>query len=174
MKRLLLLRHAKSERATSEDLKRGLETRGEKDSARMGRYLREDAYLPDLVLCSASTRTRETLKLVLSELGKAPPVQYLAELYLAEPDVILSLVHHAPEKCSTLMVVGHNPGLERCAMALAAPPEEKRRRKRYDAMAEKFPTGALAVLDFAVDRWSDVVSRGGELDAFVRPKDLED
>lgn len=174
MKRLLLLRHAKSERETSEDLKRGLEKRGERDSARMGRYLRDDAYVPDLVLCSTSTRTRETLKLVLAELGKTPPVQYLTELYLAEPAVLLSLIRRASDKYGCVMIVGHNPGLEQCAAALTAPPSEKKHRKRLAAMNEKFPTGTLAVLDFAIEHWSDVAPGAGELDAFVRPKDFED
>ncbi|MBV8977291.1 MAG: histidine phosphatase family protein [Alphaproteobacteria bacterium] len=174
MKRLLLLRHAKSERETADDLKRGLEKRGEKDSVRMGRYLREDAYLPDLVLCSPSTRTRETLKRVLAELGSAPPVQYPSELYLAEPEIIASLARRAPEKCGTLMVVGHNPGLEQCALSLAAAGDDKAQRKRTMAMREKFPTCALAVIDFAVDRWADVAPGTGELDAFMRPKDLAD
>ncbi len=71
------------------------------------------------------------------------------------------------------MVVGHNPGLERCALALAAVPLEKKLRKRYDVMDEKFPTCALAVIDFDVEKWRDVTPGRGDLDAFVRPKDLE-
>jgi phosphohistidine phosphatase len=174
VKRLLLLRHAKAERETADDNKRGLEKRGEKDSSRMGRFLREDVYVPDLVFCSASMRTRETLRLLLPELGAAPQVQYLSELYLAEPEVILSLIRRAPDRFGVLMVIGHNPGLEQCALALASVPFEKKLRKRYDAMDEKFPTCALAVIDFEVARWSDVAPGAGELDAFVRPKDFEE
>jgi|HubBroStandDraft_5_1064220.scaffolds.fasta_scaffold74870_2 phosphohistidine phosphatase len=174
MKRLLLLRHAKAERETADDAKRGLEKRGEKDSARMGRFLREDVYIPDTILCSSSTRTRETVKLLLPELGAMPNVQYLSELYLAEPEVVLSLVRRAPDRSGVLMVVGHNPGLEQLALALASVPLEKKLRKRYDAMDEKFPTCALAVIDFDVARWADAAPGCGELDAFVRPKDLEE
>ena len=174
MKRLLLLRHAKAERETADDAKRGLEKRGEKDSARMGRFLREDVYIPDLILCSSSTRTRETVRLLLPELRAMPNVQYLSELYLAEPEVVLSLVRRAPDRSGVLMVVGHNPGLEQLALALASMPLEKKLRKRYGAMEEKFPTCALAVIDFDVARWADVAPGRGELDAFVRPKDLEE
>ena len=173
MKRLLLLRHAKAEQAGPDDLKRALTDRGEKDCARMGRFLREDVYVPDLILCSSSVRTRQTLKYLLPELGRQPATQYLSELYLAEPEIILSLIRRAPEKVGSLMIVGHNPGLEQCALALAAVPTEKKLRKRYDVMDEKFPTCALAVIDFNVAVWSDVGPGLGELDAFIRPKDMD-
>lgn len=173
MKRLLLLRHAKAERESADDHKRGLEKRGEKDAARMGRFLREDVYIPDLVLCSTSKRTRSTWDLVQPELGASPKVEYLSELYLAEPEAIVSLVRRAPDRSGVLMILGHNPGLEQLALALAAVPLEKKLRKRYDTMDEKFPTCALAVIDFAIDRWADATPGSGELDAFVRPKDLD-
>ena len=173
MKRLLLLRHAKAEGTAADDQKRALIDRGKKDSVRMGRFLREDVYIPDLILSSDSARTRETLDLVLPELGAKVLVQYQHELYLAEPEVILSAIRRAPDKSSVLMVVGHNPGLEQCALALAAVPLEKKLRKRYDTMDEKFPTCAVAVIDFEVPKWSEVRPGRGDFDAFVRPKDLE-
>jgi phosphohistidine phosphatase len=173
VKRLLLLRHAKAERGGADDLKRVLDKRGVKDSARIGRFLRGDAYIPDLILCSNATRTRQTLEHLLPELGAAPKVDYLTELYLPEPEVILSLIRRAPDRAGSLMIVGHNPGLEQCALALASVPLERKLRKRYDVMDEKFPTCALAVIDFQIALWRDVVPGLGELDAFVRPKDLE-
>lgn len=139
----------------------------------MGRFLRWEGYIPDLVLSSDSARTRETLDLVLPELGAKVAVQFLHELYLAEPELIISIIRRAPDRCSALMIVGHNPGLEQCAVRLASMPLEKKLRKRYEAMDEKFPTCALAVIDFEIDRWRDVTPGRGELDAFVRPKDLE-
>ena len=173
MKRLLLLRHGKAEGQASDDKKRALIARGKTDSTRMGRFLREDAYIPDLVLCSDSVRTRQTLDAVSPELQAKPDVKYLAELYLAEPELILSLIRKANDKYPSLMIVGHNPGLEQCALALASVPLEKKLRKRYDVMDEKFPTCALAVIDFEVEHWRDVTPGRGDLDAFVRPKDLE-
>ena len=174
MKRLLLLRHGKAEGAAPDDRKRALIPRGKTDSARMGRFLREDAYVPDLILCSDSTRTRQTLDAVLPELHAKPEVKYLAELYLAEPELILAHARKANDKIQSLMIVGHNPGMEQCALALAAVPLEKKLRKRYDVMDEKFPTCALAVTDFEIERWRDVTPGRGDLDAFVRPKDLEE
>lgn len=174
MKRLLLLRHAKAERGGADDLKRVLEKRGIKDSALMGRFLHEKAYVPELILSSNSTRTRQTLEHLLPELGTKPKIEYLAELYLAEPDAILALIRNAPDSAGSLMIVGHNPGLEHCALALASIPLEHKLHKRYDAMDEKFPTCALAVIDFQIATWRDVVPGLGELHAFVRPKDFEE
>ncbi|HVZ90670.1 MAG TPA: histidine phosphatase family protein [Rhizomicrobium sp.] len=174
MKRLLLLRHAKAEAAAADDHNRALIARGQKDSVRIGRFLREDVYLPDHILCSDSRRTRETLGLILPELAASPTVHYLRELYLAEPEVIFAAIRRAPEKSGCLMVVGHNPGLEQAALALAVPPADKKSRKRYDAMKEKFPTCAVAVIDFETARWQEVGPGRGDLDAFVRPKDLEE
>jgi phosphohistidine phosphatase len=174
VKRLLLLRHGKAEAAAAEDGERALVARGQKDSARMGRFLRDDVYIPDLVYCSPATRTVQTLERVLPELGAAPGIEYKPELYLAEPETIFALIRRAPDKSAVLMIVGHNPGLEQCALALAAVPLEKKLRKRHDAMDGKFPTCALAVVDFAVSRWIDAAPGRGDLDAFVQPKDLED
>ncbi len=174
MKRLLLLRHGKAEGSAPDDRKRALVARGKTDSARMGRFLREDAYVPDLILCSDSTRTRQTLDAVQPELQAKPDVKYLTELYLAEPELILALIRKASDRIPSLMIVGHNPGLEQCALALAAVPLEKKLRKRYDVMDEKFPTCALAVIDFEIEKWRDVTPGRGDLDVFVRPKDLEE
>lgn len=174
MKRLLLLRHAKAEGQAAEDRKRALIDRGRKDSTRLGRFLREEGYIPDLILSSDSKRTRETLDLLLPEFATKGPVQYQPELYLAEPEIILSSIRCAPDKSGVLMVVGHNPGLEQCALALVSVPLERKLRKRYDTMDEKFPTCAVAVIDFEIARWADVTPGRGDLEAFVRPKDLED
>lgn len=174
MKRLLLLRHAKAEGQAAEDRKRALIDRGRKDSTRLGRFLREEGYIPDLILSSDSKRTRETLDLLLPEFATKVPVQYQPELYLAEPEIILSSIRRAPDKSGVLMVVGHNPGLEQCALALVSVPLERKLRKCYDTMDEKFPTCAVAVIDFEIARWADVTPGRGDLEAFVRPKDLED
>ena len=174
MKRLLLLRHGKAEGTASDDKQRALVPRGRTDSARIGRLLREDAYMPQSILCSDSVRTRQTLEALLPELEVKPQVKYLAELYLAEPELILSLTRKTNDKLQSLMIVGHNPGLEQCALTLAAVPLEKKLRKRYDVMDEKFPTCALAVIDFEVEKWRDIAPGRGDLDAFVRPKDLEE
>ena len=176
MKRLFLLRHAKAERDVPgiDDESRALASRGREDAARIGRFLREEAYVADLVLCSTAARTRQTLELLLPELGVRPAVQYLAELYLARRDTILSVIRQARDGAGSLMIVGHNPGLADCAHALTREPDDRKMRKRYLTMAEKFSTGSLAVLDFEIAQWRGVVAGSGELELFVHPKDLRE
>lgn len=174
MKRLLLLRHAKTEPggAGIDDHERVLMPRGRDDAPKLGRYIRKCGYDPDFILSSTSRRTVETVELVADELSGVARVDYLEALYLAEPEVVLSVIRLAPDKMTSVMVVGHNPGLEQLATLLAREPVKRKERDRFDQLEEKFPTAALAVLDFDVDRWRDVEPGEGTLKDFVRPRDL--
>jgi len=176
VKRLFLLRHAKADREEpgAGDKERILAPRGREDAARIGRFLNEEVYLPNLILCSTAARTRQTLELLLPGLGIQPQVEYLDELYLADAETILTLVRQAADGTGSLMIVGHNPGLEEAARSLVRPPEERKLRKRYQAMSEKFPTGSLAAIDFEAEHWGAIGGWVGELELFVRPKDLRE
>ena len=172
MKRLYLLRHAKAVPADPEldDHARALTVRGMHDAAAMARYLRKNNFTPELILSSSSARTRQTADLVLRELGAT--ADYRDSLYLAEPGKILSLVQAVPQNVSSVMVVGHNPGLEDLATMLAREPVRRKERARRDVLEEKFPTAALAVLDFDASTWREIRPGEGKLADFVRPRDL--
>jgi phosphohistidine phosphatase len=172
MKRLFLLRHAKAQPAdgSCEDFDRTLMLSGMQDAAAMARYLRKNGYRAELILCSSSARTTQTAELVLQELDSE--VDYRDNLYLAEAAKILAAVRGAPARVSQLMVVGHNPGLEAVVGLLVREPVRRKERARHEALEEKFPTCALAILDFDVGRWRDVGQGSGKLVDFVRPKDL--
>src|SRR5476651_2658867 len=172
MKRLYLLRHAKAVPADPalEDHDRALAVRGMHDAGALARYMRKNGFIPELILSSSSARTRQTTDLVLRELGARP--DYRDSLYLAEAGKILALVQGAPQSVAGVMVVGHNPGLEDLANLLAREPVRRKERVRRDVLEEKFPTAALAVLDFDVARWRDLKPGEGVLVDFVRPKDL--
>jgi len=172
MKRLFLLRHAKAVPAESgiEDFDRTLMLSGMQDAGVLARYLRKSGYGVDLILCSASARTTQTAELVLHELECE--IEYRDSLYLADPAKIVAAVRGAPVSVSSLMIVGHNPGLESCVALLAREPVRRKERARHEALEEKFPTCALAILDFDVGRWRDVAPGTGKLVDFVRPRDL--
>ena len=172
MKRLYLLRHAKAVPADPalEDHDRELTVRGMHDAGAMARYMRKNGFIPDLILSSSAARTRQTTELVLREI--AARTDYRESLYLAEAGKILMLVQAAPQNVAGAMVVGHNPGLEDLANLLAREPVRRKERARRDVLEEKFPTSALAVLDFDVGKWRDISPGEGELADFVRPKDL--
>ena len=172
MKRLFLLRHAKAQPAdgSTEDFDRTLLLSGMQDASAMARYLRKSDHRLDLILCSASARTTQTAELVLQEMEAQ--VEYRDNLYLAEAAKLVAAVRGAPAAVTNLMLVGHNPGLENLATLLAREPVRRKERARHEALEEKFPTSALAILDFDVGRWRDVEKAAARLVDFVRPKDL--
>lgn len=174
MKRLLLLRHAKAGPQNIErDHARPLASRGRRDAPAMGKAMRKAGFLPDHVLCSGAVRTRETWALVAKELKAKPEVAFTEALYLAPWKTTLKTAQALPDDAETAMVVGHNPGLEDCATTLLGSQADAKERARRAAMAEKFPTGALAVIDCDIASWKDLAPGCGALAAFVKPRDLD-
>lgn len=172
MKRLLLLRHAKAEAESSGgDHARVLAPRGERDAAAMGAAMKRAGYLPDLALCSTAARTRQTFALAAPLLG-APGVIYDDILYLAPWKTIVKRVRDVEDASGVLMVVGHNTGLEECAAALLRAKADGHERGLRAAMAAKFPTGALAVIDCPIRHWRELAPATSALSAFVTPKAL--
>jgi len=173
MKRLLLLRHAKaSQDSSGGDYARPLAPRGRRDAPVMGKAMREKNYMPELVLCSGAARTRETWALAGPELGTEPIVEVSDALYLAPWPAILKIVKAVPDSVQTLLVVGHNPGMENCAAMLLGPPVTAEERARRAVMAGKFPTGALAVADCNIATWNEIAPGCGTLTDFIKPKEL--
>ena len=136
----------------------------------MARYMKKQGYAAAHILCSTSLRTRQTVVPVVAALPA--PVVYMENLYLAPPGRILALAQDAADADAALMLVGHNPGLEQCAALLAREPVRPKEAHRHDAMEEKFPTAALAVLEFDISRWKLLSPGEGRLVDFVRPRDL--
>ena len=174
MKRLFFLRHAKATPAGREadDHARVLTERGRSDAALMAAYIKQKDYRPEFVLCSDSARTRETLQIGRDFTDLRPCVDYRADLYLAEAAALLFIIRDVPAQTKSVMLVGHNPGLEQLSAALLNP-DSKKPRNTCDALEEKFPTAALAVLDFDVPRWEQLAEGSGKLADFKTPKDLK-
>ena len=171
MKTTYLLRHAKSswDDPSLSDHDRSLNQRGRAAASRIGSYMSDAGYLPDQVLCSTSTRTRETLEAVLAELGGAEPaVEFHEDLYLGGAMGMLGLVGSVPDTGESVLMVGHNPGTGMLADLLSGEGEPG----RLHLMREKYPTAGLAIIELSVDRWKDTVSGCGSLKEFVRPRDL--
>jgi phosphohistidine phosphatase len=171
--RLLLLRHAKSDWSTdADDHDRPLSARGRKAGPIVARYMRTREYVPKLILCSSAERTRQTLDLLLMAWEQKPPIRYHRDLYLADWPQLLTALRKAPARASPLLLIGHNPGLEQLATALALVPRDADERARLRSISQKFPTGALAVLDFEIPNWRSLKPDSGRIVDYVRPKDL--
>lgn len=170
MIRLMLLRHAKSDWSSSgmSDTARPLNERGEAAARLMGGYMARHALIPGRVLCSPAQRTLKTWAGISSEWRDEVDVTFEERLYAATPQTILSLIRTRDDATRTLLVIGHNPGLQEAAeLLIAAGDVELRERLR-----EKFPTAALAVIDFAVNKWGRIHDRSGRLDRYVTPRSI--
>lgn len=170
MRRLLLLRHAKSERGRPGELDhdRALAARGREQAPKVGAYMARHGLVPQRAIVSTSARTRETWKLVAEAFTASPKAVYDERIYEAAPPAILQAVKECRPDVHTLLVVGHNPGLHELATLLIASGDTKARQR----LNEKFPTGALVVIDFALDDWARLHPHAGRLDHFVSPRSL--
>ncbi len=169
MRRLMLLRHAKSNWPEGvADRDRPLAVRGRESAPVMGRYLAEELLLPDLVLISPARRTVETWELVRPMLPEKPGTHHEPRIYEAKAERLLQVAQEAEPGVRTLLLIGHNPGFEDLAAKLTGHGD------RYAAarMAQKYPTCGLAVLDFAIEDWRDLALRSGRLERFVTPASL--
>jgi phosphohistidine phosphatase len=176
MRRLMLLRHAKTERdaPSGRDQDRRLDDRGRNDAAEIGGFIASHPPSPDTVLVSPATRAHQTWELAwaaMKEFVSPPQVELLPELYGADPAQLLQTIRTA---CASdpkrLMIVGHNPGMHELALALTDGGGEPAARR---ALADNLPTSGLAIFDFAIDDWADVAFRRGRLVLFVSPKLLK-
>jgi phosphohistidine phosphatase len=160
---LYLLRHAKSSWKQPElaDHDRPLAGRGRRAAKAIGRHLRERGIEPELVLCSTASRARQTLAGIEPALGRGA-IRVESALYGAAPADLLAVLHEVARPVASVMVIGHNPGLEELLSLLA--------RGGFD---EKFPTGALATLAFSGPGWAALDRDTAELVEFIRPRDLE-
>lgn len=171
--RLLLLRHAKSDWSGNlGDHDRPLAPRGRKAAPRLGAFMRKKGYVPAAVLCSTAERTKETLELLLPALRADPAVRYEQALYLAEWPALLAALQSAAVADTPLLMIAHNPGVEQLAIALTVQPQDADERARHEKLERKFPTAALAVLDFEESHWGAVKLGTGRLTDFVRPRDI--
>jgi phosphohistidine phosphatase len=172
MRRLMLLRHAKTETnaPSGRDQDRRLDPRGRKDAAEIGDWVGRHPPFPDIVMVSPAVRAKETWEIAAEAIKQhtpLPEVEWVADLYGADPARLLQIIRMASASDpKRLMLVGHNPGMHELSLALAGSGDARGRK----ALADNLPTSGLAVFDFAIDDWNDVAFRRGALAIFVSPK----
>ena len=168
MKHLYLLRHAKSSWKDTglPDHDRPLAGRGRRAAKAIARHLRDHGIEPELVLCSTARRARETLEGIEPALGSAA-VLVERDLYAANAPALLGRLRSVPDTVESVLLIGHNPGLQDLALDLARPSPTARE------LATKYPTAALATLAIGASNWQEIDHETAELVALVRPRDLE-
>ena len=162
MKRLIIMRHAKSDWSdlSASDHERSLNTRGQRSATVMGTWIRDTTLRPDHVLCSDATRTIETFERL--GLGTTP-VTFTRNLYLAEPEVMRHQLRNLEDAC--VMIIAHNPGCAMLAEMLATTVPSH-------PDFHRFPTGAVAVLEFDTDTWRALPWASGTCTHFEVPRAL--
>ena len=165
MSRLYLLRHAKAEPAPpgGSDRDRPLSQRGRSDAAAVGAALVERGDRAELVLCSPSLRTRQTLDLLLPSIGPAPEVRFLPALYPGS-DYLESLRMEGGD-AESLLVIGHNPAVRQAALDLAGSPGATEVH-----IGPGYPTSALAIFDIC-GSWHELRPAIARLVCFRVPRD---
>jgi phosphohistidine phosphatase len=130
-------------------------------------YIKEHHLEPSLVLCSSAVRARETLELVRPGLSANTAIEIEPGLYGAGPEELLARMKRLPPAVDSVLLIGHNPGMQELVLMLAVPNDQ------LEAIRVKFPTAALALLEADVDEWSELGPGRANLDRFTTPKTLD-
>ncbi len=168
MKTLGLLRHAKSDwdDLALRDFDRGLNDRGRRGAALMGRHIRDHGAGFDLLLASPAERVR----LTLDAAGLDIPTRWDERIYLADSGTLIDILRSIDGDPAAVLLAGHNPGLQQLIFDLVAVENES---PLFEAAAEKYPTAAFAVLELAIDSWAQCAPHCGKLGHLTRPRDLD-
>jgi len=161
MKRLFILRHAKSSWTGIDlaDFDRPLNERGLQAAPFMGRYIADKGYMPDAIVSSPARRARETAELVKEYSGFEPEIGFDERIYEASPNTLREVASELPDHVDSAMIVGHNPGVEGFIRHLTG-------------QVEPMPTAALAVVELDIDSWGKIDHLSGRVVSVIRPKEL--
>lgn len=170
MKRLFLLRHAKSswDHPGLADFDRPLNARGRGAAEAVGREMRMRAIAPEAIVASPAVRVVQTLERVEAGFGRKLDVRFDRRIYAASAEQLLAILRETDERAASLMLVGHNPGFQSLVADLALDDPEGLR----SSAAANFPTAALAEVVLDVERWRGAVRGSGRIAALIRPRDL--
>ena len=168
MKYLGLFRHAKSDWGDRDqrDFDRGINARGLKGAALMGRHIRRGDIAWDRLLASPAYRVRLTLEAAALKIEPT----FDPRLYLASAETHLDLLKEKAGDAESVLIAAHNPGLQDLLLALVSADHET---PDFREAMIKFPTASFAVLELPIADWSEVGAQTGKLLQFTRPRDLD-
>jgi len=166
LRELILLRHGKSDwKNDCLDVERPLSDKGKKAITKVQQWLVENHLQPDLILSSPATRAKQTLKRICPN-QKINQLE-VQSLYLAPLSTLLKTLSEIPKSAQTVMLIGHNPGLEELITYLS----ETRKTSSLDPKAHLLPTGGLAHFVLPED-WHHLQAGAGKLIQLIQPKNI--
>ncbi|HSQ00441.1 MAG TPA: histidine phosphatase family protein [Candidatus Dormibacteraeota bacterium] len=171
MKKLILLRHAKSgwDDPVPRDFDRPLNAKGLRAARAIGHFAQAAGIRFDTIVASPALRVTETLAEFGNGFGEMPEPGYDRRIYLASAQTLLEVIQGLDDKSDAVLMVGHNPGLEDLVFLLVPEGEDDAREQ----VEEKYPTASIAEITLGIDHWSDAEVGSGTLDRFTRPRDLD-
>jgi phosphohistidine phosphatase len=171
MKRLTLLRHAKSswDDPVVRDFDRPLNAKGHRAGRAVGKEMRRLGLAFDAIVASPAARVVETLEEVAQGYGAPLLPCFEQRIYLASLDALLEVVRGTDDRVESLLLTGHSPGIEQLALHLAGVKDKALRK----SIGEKYPTGAVAEISLPIGHWREVEQGEGTLTRFTRPRDLD-
>ena len=172
MKRLAVLRHAKSDWGDPgiDDFNRPLNERGWKAARRIGKEMKHRKMNFDLGLASPAARVRETIDGVTETYGEPKfPIRFEPRIYAASVDTLFDLVREISADVEAALMIGHNPGFERLVIELTRDDKKGLRRR----VVGKFPTAAMAVIELPAISWAEVEAGSGQVVELILPKELD-
>ena len=160
MKKLFLMRHAKSSWVNADlaDFYRPLNERGQKAAPFMGELMRKNQILPDLIISSPARRAKQTAIFVKESAQIKQEIQFDERIYEASPHKLLYILSEVADKLESVLIVGHNPGMEGLLKILTGE-------------IQSMPTAALAIIELDINSWSEIKADSGKLIKLIRPKD---
>lgn len=164
MKTLFLMRHAKSswKDDSLDDHERPLKKRGKKDIKLIAKIMKKNNFDPDLIITSSAVRAKDTADLLAEALGYKGKIIVSDDLYMGEPADYMKILKNIKDKNNSVLMVGHNPGLEAYLQII-------------DGEIEALPTAGLGHLLLAIEDWSEItLETMGDLVGFWKPKDLRE
>ena len=166
MRRLFLVRHAKTEPAVGrDDHDRKLTERGREDARRMAAALAQRDTAPETLIHSGAARAMETAEIFARAWGRPIRLAQAPEIYEASPSTLLKLIRALPDACGSVALVGHNPGMGELAFSLAGSGVYADIRR----IAGQYPTCAVAEFEFRADAWDEIQRGGGVLVLYRTP-----
>jgi phosphohistidine phosphatase len=163
-RRLVVIRHSKTEAYATTDHARPLTDRGKRDARNLGRWLDQSEFTPDVLLVSSAARAQQTADFISAQLDSEPDSVVVDDLYGASPDEVIEICRaHLDDSVSTAAVIGHNPTMAGLVDVLID--------SDTDEDLGHFPTSAAAVIEVE-ERWDSLEDGSGTLLAIYRPKDM--
>jgi phosphohistidine phosphatase len=164
MKKLILLRHAKTEKDNEmKDIDRHIIEEGKASLKKTGIFFKNLAIIPELIICSVAKRAKETLEIFLETTGINTKIKFEKLIYENDEKTIIELIRGTDNKINNLMLIGHNPSFENIVSIIS----------EDNLPEEGFKTSGIVIINFNSESWKDIAKNKGILQLYMAPEKIK-